>query len=316
MVCSMNSMTKQTPIGACVEEREFTVNGLRYAAKIWGPEDGKPVIALHGWLDNANTYDVIAPLLPSLRICSVDLAGHGHSGHRPGWGQYYFFEYAYDILEIAELLGWDTFSLMGHSMGAHISVIAAGTEPEKIDQLMLIEGFGTPNNFAPSIVPEMNRNMYRRTKRLRTKRAPIYPSIDAMVQARVSSFFKIEEKAARILTERSCVAEEDGFTWRMDPKLKLMSPVMISHEQFCEFVKEVSAPTCLILADKGVPHSKELLDERIQSHKNLRIEHLQGGHHLHLEEPSQQVAEIVADFFNVPVLNVANSEVSKELTIS
>ncbi len=296
----MTSMASRLAVDEFVEEKEFSVNGLTYRAKVWGPKDGKPVIALHGWLDNANTYDVIAPLLPSLRICSVDLAGHGYSDHRPGWGQYYFFEYVYDILEIAEQLGWGTFSLMGHSMGAHIATIIAGTEPEKVEQLMLIEGFGTPSNFSAAIIPEMNRKMYQRIRRLRGKKPPVYPSLDAMVKARVAGFFKISEAGARILTERSCVSEGDGYTWRMDPKLKLMSPAIISHEQFCEFIKQITAPTCLILADKGVPHSKELLDERIKCHNNLRIEHMQGGHHLHLEEQAPAVAEIIADFFQVP----------------
>ncbi len=297
----MTSMANRVSANQFVEEKEFRINGLTHRAKMWGPEDGKPVIALHGWLDNANTYDVIAPLLPSLRICSLDLAGHGHSDHRPGWGQYYFFEYVYDVLEIAAQLGWETFSLMGHSMGAHIAAITAGTEPEKIEQLMLIEGFGPPSHFAPAVIPEMNRKMYQRICKLRGKDAPVYPSLDAMVKARVAGFFKINESAARILTERSCVSKGDGYTWRMDPKLKLMSPAMISHEQFCEFIKQITAPTCLILADKGVPHTKELLDERIQSHQQLRIEKLQGGHHLHLEEQGSEVAEIVADFFQVPV---------------
>lgn len=42
-------------------------------AKIWGPPDGHPVFALHGWLDNAGSFDALIPLLPSnLRIVAVD----------------------------------------------------------------------------------------------------------------------------------------------------------------------------------------------------------------------------------------------------
>lgn len=43
-------------------------------AKVWGPPDGKPVIALHGWLDNAGAFDNLIPLLPkNLRIISVGM---------------------------------------------------------------------------------------------------------------------------------------------------------------------------------------------------------------------------------------------------
>jgi hypothetical protein len=38
------------------------------------------VIALHGWLDNANSFARLAPQLKGLRIVALDLAGHGYSG--------------------------------------------------------------------------------------------------------------------------------------------------------------------------------------------------------------------------------------------
>ena len=47
-----------------------------YTAKIWGPDDGMPVLALHGWQDNAGTYDTLAPLLPnSIRLICLDFCG-------------------------------------------------------------------------------------------------------------------------------------------------------------------------------------------------------------------------------------------------
>lgn len=53
-------------------------------AKVWGPPDGLPVFALHGWLDNAGSFDTLIPLLPkNLRIVAVDTAGHGLSDPFP-----------------------------------------------------------------------------------------------------------------------------------------------------------------------------------------------------------------------------------------
>jgi len=49
---------------------------LHFSAKIWGPEDGIPVLALHGWQDNAGTYDTLAPLLPNtIRLVCLDFCG-------------------------------------------------------------------------------------------------------------------------------------------------------------------------------------------------------------------------------------------------
>ena len=53
-------------------------------ARIWGPKDGRPVFAIHGWLDNAGTFDALIPLLPKdLRVVAVEMPGHGLSDPFP-----------------------------------------------------------------------------------------------------------------------------------------------------------------------------------------------------------------------------------------
>ena len=63
-------------MSAQVEEVRLSLGHIELAAHLFGPEDGLPVIALHGWLDNANSFARLAPQLKGLRIVALDLAGH------------------------------------------------------------------------------------------------------------------------------------------------------------------------------------------------------------------------------------------------
>ncbi|MFF5422575.1 alpha/beta fold hydrolase, partial [Streptomyces misionensis] len=78
------------------------------------------VIAVHGWLADRSAY---APVLPDLDLASfqyavVDLRGYGEA--RDASGAYTTAEGAADVLALADRLGWERFSLIGHSMGGSV----------------------------------------------------------------------------------------------------------------------------------------------------------------------------------------------------
>lgn len=83
-----------------VEEVRLSLGHIELAAHLFGPADGLPVIALHGWLDNANSFARLAPRLKGLRIVALDLAGHGYSEHRPPGAGYALADYAHDVLRV------------------------------------------------------------------------------------------------------------------------------------------------------------------------------------------------------------------------
>jgi len=64
-------------------EVAFQVFGRTMAGLQWGDPAGEPTFALHGWLDNANTFNRLAPRLPELNLVALDFAGHGRSYHYP-----------------------------------------------------------------------------------------------------------------------------------------------------------------------------------------------------------------------------------------
>ncbi|NNF67529.1 MAG: alpha/beta fold hydrolase, partial [Gammaproteobacteria bacterium] len=131
--------------------RHCTIAGLR-----WQRDSAEPVIALHGWLDNAATWSRVAPALDQYNLCAIDFAGHGKSDHRPANAAYHFIDNVADVIAVADRLGWKRFSLLGHSLGASVATLVAGTIPERIRSLVCIEGFG-PLTTPPEQAPEQLR---------------------------------------------------------------------------------------------------------------------------------------------------------------
>jgi len=61
------------------------------AGREWGQEDGVPWIALHGWLDNAGSFEPLVSHFPSgHRILCLDLPGHGLSSPIPKGENYHY----------------------------------------------------------------------------------------------------------------------------------------------------------------------------------------------------------------------------------
>ncbi|XP_062480208.1 serine hydrolase-like protein 2 isoform X4 [Pezoporus occidentalis] len=124
-------------------EVKFPVPWGHVAAKAWGSAEGHPVLCLHGWLDNANTFDKLIPLLP--RDCyyvAMDFSGHGLSSHRPAGCPYHFLDYVSDVRRVAAALQWRRFTLMGHSMGGAVAGMFCFLYPEMVDKLILLENLG------------------------------------------------------------------------------------------------------------------------------------------------------------------------------
>jgi len=114
------------------------------AGKCIGTPTNNPVLCLHGWLDNCNTFEPLLPLLPKDNFyVLIDLPGHGLSSHfRQGM---YYTMYAYvDVIErVRKYFKWKTFDLLGHSLGGNLSAIYSGTFADHVQRLMMIDSLGT-----------------------------------------------------------------------------------------------------------------------------------------------------------------------------
>ena len=274
-----------------VEEIRLSLPHIELAAHIFGPQDGLPVIALHGWLDNANSFARLAPKLSGLRIVAVDFAGHGHSDHRPRGAGYALADYAFDVLCVAEQLGWKQFALLGHSFGAIVSVIIAGSFPERVTRLALIDGIVLRSGPDIDAAENMGKALEAQLAHGH-KRKSVHPTLDRAIEARMKGMVAVSREAAELLAQRGLMPVPGGYSWRSDSRLTLPSPLRLTDAQAMSFVRRVTCPTTLVVAEEGMLASHPELLDRLP----FTLERLAGGHHLHLNDEAG--ATLVADCFN------------------
>tara|TARA_Y100001933_G_scaffold33758_2_gene28625 strand:- start:658 stop:1533 length:876 start_codon:yes stop_codon:yes gene_type:complete len=281
------------------QARTFDVLGTRLAALQWGDPAGVPTIALHGWLDNAATFDRLAPQLPELNLLALDFAGHGHSSHRPEGVHYHSLLDIQEIVGIADQLGWERFNVIGHSMGAGIATELTGLFPERVRRAVMIDGFLATGGAGPAERIDDNREAILRMLGSAGRRAPVYPSVDDMIR-RVTEATDQSREAAEVLVARGHQAVDGGFTWRTDPRIRFPTPLRMAGEQIDELLRRVQAPSLLIVAANGDRWYLNGLEDRQKAHGHLTVEHTGGPHHIHLEpEHCRRVGALVRDFLGL-----------------
>ena len=276
------------------EELDLQTPWLRLTARVWGPPDGMPVLAVHGWLDNAASFDALAPLLPGLQLAAVDLPGHGRSSHRPPGVPYHFVDFIPDVVAAADALGWERFALLGHSLGGGIASFIAAILPERVTRLAMIEGLGPPTS-QPADGPANLLKSMEQMNALRRKSPPVYSSVEAAIQARCEGS-GLSWSAATRLVERGLQPLGQGFVWRTDPRLRFVSPLYLSEPQILAYMEQILAPALLLCGDTGYLVKRAYMQDRYARIADLSVKIVPGGHHPHLEDP-ESCARWLRPFF-------------------
>ncbi|XP_035315946.1 serine hydrolase-like protein isoform X1 [Cricetulus griseus] len=132
------------------------------AVKVWGSQKNPPVLCLHAWLENANSFDRLIPLLPQdFHYVAMDFGGHGLSSHYSPGLPYYHHNFVSEVRRVAAAFKWTRFSLLGHSFGGTVGGMFACIFPEMVDQLILLDStpFFLDSNETENILTYKRRNM-------------------------------------------------------------------------------------------------------------------------------------------------------------
>ena len=278
-----------------IRERSFQVNDLTLASKEWGRSGYLPVIALHGWLDNAASFDRMLPFMENLHVIALDLAGHGRSSHRSRDSSYDIWIDIGEVISVADQMGWDRFSLIGHSRGAAIAGLIAGTYPDRIAQLALIDGYVPMPSEADDAAKQLKRAI-RENKRFANSQPTFFPDFEKAIQARVKGFVPLQQEAAALLAKRGVSEGSRGFYWANDQRLKAASFVKFSKDYLEGFFTSILARVLMIQAENSALSPGRQQNALFEWVRHMDIKKVSGSHHLHLEDEAEDVARLIQKF--------------------
>lgn len=125
---------------------DVEVEGGRLHAGRWGSGD-EVIIAAHGITATHRSFRGVAEALgDDVTLLAPDLRGRGRS--RGITGPFSMAAHADDIVALLDHVGAERATIVGHSMGGFVAVLAAHRHPERVQRLVLVDG-GLPLDLGP-----------------------------------------------------------------------------------------------------------------------------------------------------------------------
>lgn len=297
-----------------LKELRFKVPWGHLAAKAWGTSEGRPVLCLHGWLDNANTFDRLIPLLPQENYyVALDFSGHGQSSHMPTGMRYQHVDYVTDIHRVVTSLGWQRFSILAHSMGGVAGGLFASVFPETVQQLILLDSYGFFPVSSDILTSHLKKAITHYSRLEGANPAKVYTPEGAL-QRLLDGNSSVNSDTAQVLLQRGTKPVAEGVVFSRDIRISVNNSVPLSLEQCLHIMKSIQANVHVILANEGISADlmrgvytdvgqallrgyKEYLKGRFQSTI------VDGNHFVHLNEPEKIAQIIVNQLYERPAVH-------------
>lgn len=273
-------------------ETQFSAGAVQLSA-LDNQGQGPIVLGIHGFLDNAESLNVLAPFLTSYHFIALDLAGHGRSSHRSEGAHYNQADYLQDLHALITGQGWDDVILVGHSLGGILATMFAALFPEKVRGVVSIDACG------PLVEPEESTQEQMRNAILsrhgKTTSASRAIDLDEMVKMRCK-VTDMSASDARIILQRSVKQNGEGQdVWSSDSRLRTKSVLRLTEKQAENLMRAIECPLLFIGASNSFKQLDKMFPRRARWFKNAQYEQLVGGHHIHMENTGD-VGRLICQF--------------------
>jgi len=231
--------------------RRANGDGVEIQLAIWEGA-GKNILCVHGLTANSRCWDVIAQaIIPRHRILALDLRGRGFSG-KPSSN--YSVEYhCRDITALLDDLALNQIVLMGHSLGAFISLAFAALKPERVGQVILVDGGG-------KLTQAQTAKVFSGIKPSLDRLGQVFPSFEKYVEAmKKAPFLQPWSRAMETYFQYEVEEVKGGVRSRVQPAHIQEEIANLVKMDAAQLYPEVRCPVLILRATEGMLDKDDIL---------------------------------------------------------
>ncbi|KAJ8675477.1 hypothetical protein QAD02_011263 [Eretmocerus hayati] len=269
--------------------------------KLWGSKDKQPILGLHGWMDNAGTYDLIAPYLKNTSLLAIDLPGHGLSSWLPHGIPYYEDILIEAIRIIVKKYDMKKVKLMGHSMGGILCYNYARLYPEETEFVISIDALATLPNHALRYTRHRAKSIddLIAFEKKASSDPPSYPedvTIDKWIKG--TQFSSLDVPSTKVLMIRGTKQKSDGtYYYTRDYRLSFRGfNSYYRPEDLKEMTQRITCPYLVLKASQTFfkdMYWTDVAEVLTKVSKDFRFVELIGTHHMHMIKPEMVANETI-----------------------
>ena len=231
--------------------KEVRGDGIDIHLSVWEGR-GKEILAVHGLTANCRCWDPIArTVAPRHRFLAMDLRGRGLSD-KPATG-YSVDIHARDILGLLDHLGLKQVVLLGHSLGAFVSLVFAAQNHERVRRLILVDGGG-------KLSTEQTARVFAGIKTSLERLGKTFPAFEAYVGIlRKAPFLQPWSQALENYFRYEIEEVPGGVRPRIRPEAIQEEIMNLTRLDAPIFYPQVRCPVLILRATEGVLYPDDII---------------------------------------------------------
>jgi pimeloyl-ACP methyl ester carboxylesterase len=270
-------------------------DGVKIQLAVWQGK-GREILCIHGITANSRFWDCLAlALAPHHRVIAMDLRGRGLSD-KPPTG-YSIKHHCRDIAALMDDQGLERPVVMGHSLGAFISLVFAAQYPERVDRLILVDGGG-------KLSEDQMAKVFAGIKPSLDRLGQVFPSVETYLSLMKQAPYLQPWNSYMETYFRYEIEEvQGGVRSRVHPNHVEEEAKNLKEVDSREFYKKVKGPTLILRATKGMLAEDDLLlpenvvEQMVREIPNAKRVDVEGANHYSiLFQPNVKRDQAILDF--------------------